>query len=66
MKFSTILKMEMEQNHLLQKQLAEKLGTTQQTVSRWIKGVNQPDFETLFAICKILDLTPNELLGWDE
>ncbi len=66
MNFSTNLKNEMQLNGVSQEKLAKELGTTQATVSRWTKGINQPDFETLFSICKILDLTPNDLLGWGE
>lgn len=66
MKFSENLKNELFSRNLTQEKLAKKLGTTQATVSRWIKGVNQPDFETLFVICQFLELSPNDLLGWDE
>ena len=48
------------------KDLARILGTTQQTVSRWLTGVNEPDFETLFKICEILNETPNSILGFEE
>ena len=66
MKFSKNLKTEMSLRGMTQEKLANALGTTQATVSRWIKGVNQPDFETLFSICIILEVTPNDLLGWSE
>ena len=66
MRFSSVLKELMKASGYTQTALAVKLGTTQQTVSRWLKGINQPDFETLFVLCKVLDSTPNELLGWEE
>lgn len=66
MRFTSALKELMRANGYTQTALAVKLGTTQQTVSRWLKGINQPDFETLFVLCKLLDSTPNELLGWEE
>ena len=66
MKFSKNLKTELSLRGMTQENLANALGTTQATVSRWIKGVNQPDFETLFSICRILEVTPNDLLGWSE
>lgn len=56
----------MANSHISQEQLAKMLNTTQATVSRWTSGKNQPDFETLFAICDILDVSPNNLLGWDD
>ena len=65
-KFADNLKTEMANSHISQEQLAKMLNTTQATVSRWTSGKNQPDFETLFAICDILDVSPNNLLGWDD
>ena len=49
-----------------QSELALKLQTTQQTVSRWLKGINEPDLDTLLKICLYLNETPNSLLGYDE
>ena len=66
MNFSENFKREMKYRGISQTTLAEKLNTSQATISRWMKGVNQPDFESLFLLCEILDVTPNELLGWDK
>ena len=56
----------MKDKQMSQAVLAKELNTTQQTVSRWGNGVNEPDYHTLLIICKILDTTPNELLGWED
>lgn len=66
MNFSNELCNLMKSLNVTQTAFAKQLGTTQQTVSRWLKGINQPDFEMLFEICKILDTTPNEILGWED
>lgn len=66
MNFAENLRRAMLENKVSQKQLAEKLNTTQATVSRWTTGVNQPDFEVLFSICEILERGPEELLGWKD
>ena len=66
MKFCENLKKELEQHKLSQEKFAEKLFTTQATISRWLSGVNEPDLETLLKICEILECSPNELLGWRE
>ena len=66
LKFSENLKIEMKNCNISQEKLAKALKTTQATVSRWTSGINQPDFETLFELCEILDTTPNILLGWEE
>ena len=66
MNFSKEFESLLKQYGYTQSAFAQKVGTTQATVNRWIRGVNQPDYETLFLICEILDTTPNEILGWDD
>ena len=66
LKFSENLKVALAVNNKTQKELAEQVGTTQQTVSRWLSGINEPDFTTLLEICIFLNETPNSLLGFDE
>ena len=66
MKFADNLKLSLNVHKKTQKQLADYLGTTQQTVSRWINGINEPDLNTLLKICVFLNETPNSLLGFKE
>ncbi|MBQ8229223.1 MAG: helix-turn-helix transcriptional regulator [Clostridia bacterium] len=49
-----------------QQKVAEMLGVRQNTVSQWITDTNEPNCQTIIALCKILDTTPNELLGWED
>lgn len=46
---------------LTQEQLAEKLGTTVQSVSRWECGSTYPDMEMLPAIASVFQVTVNDL-----
>ena len=64
--FSENLRNSMRANGFTQKRLAEEINTTQQTVSRWLNGINEPDFETLLKICALLHETPNDLLGYHD
>ena len=66
LKFSENLKNAMQLNGITQTDLAQQLGTTQQTVSRWLGGRNEPDFDMLLKICLALHETPNDLLGYSE
>ncbi len=66
LKFAENLRDALTYNNLTQQKLADHLGTTQATVNRWIKGINEPDFTTLLEICSFLNETPNELLGYDD
>ena len=45
------------------KWLAAQLGKTENTVSRWVRNVNQPTVEQLFDIAEILDVDVKNLLN---
>ena len=66
LKFSENLRQALAIHEITQQSLANQIGTTQQTVSRWIKGENEPDLTTLLEICLYLGETPNALLGYDD
>ena len=66
LKFAKNLKTAMHEKQITQTELAKKLGTTQQTVSRWLQGINEPDLSTLTLICIYLNETPNDLLGFTD
>ncbi|MDE6075850.1 MAG: helix-turn-helix domain-containing protein [Clostridia bacterium] len=66
LEFAENLKSALTVNGKTQKELADHLGTTQQTVSRWLTGRNEPDLATLINICIYLNETPNSILGFDE
>lgn len=64
-------------NHLSQKELADKItllakelgydnlsyGNT--AISNWESGTSKPDADTIFLICKALNVDANYLLDWD-
>lgn len=45
-----------------QKQLAEKIGVSDKTVSKWERGNGFPEVSLLLPLCNELDITVNELL----
>ena len=48
---------------LTQDQIAEVLGASPQTISRWETGTSCPDITMLPAIASYFDITTDELLG---
>lgn len=53
-------------NNLTQTQLAEKLQTTQDTISLWELGKSYPDVESIVALCKLFDVSADYLLGLED
>lgn len=51
-----------EQKRLSQKDFAEKIGVSNSRVSNWENGLNRPDCDLLRKICKVLCVSPSELL----
>ena len=48
------------------KWLADQLGTSTCTVSKWCSNTTQPDLQTLDKIAKMLDVNVKELLNDTE
>ena len=59
---SYIAKKRREKN-LTQEQLAETLGVSNKTISKWENGMSVPDAEQLAALADVLHTTVGELLG---
>jgi len=49
---------------MTQVELASKMDVSTVAVSKWLNGSN-PEVEKLVLLCNVLDITPNELLGYD-
>lgn len=54
------------QNKLTQEQLADRLGVSYQSVSRWENGVTYPDITLLTTIAKHFSVTTDYLLGEED
>jgi len=50
-------------NYISQKQLAEKLGVSYQTVSKWENGICMPDISLLPTISEYFNVSVDQLLG---
>ncbi len=46
-----------------QKQLSEKLGISDKTISEWECGNEFPDASLIFPLCNELDITVNDLIS---
>ena len=53
-------------NGLTQKQLADEMNKYQSDYSEYERGRVQLDYEKIVFLCDRLDITPNDLFGYDE
>ena len=53
---------ERKNKNLTQEQLANKLGVTSKSISRWENGKTMPDISLFEPLCDELNITINELL----
>ncbi len=60
-----ILKKRKEKN-LTQAQLAEKLGVSNKTISKWETGKCMPDYSVVKSLCEELEISVAELMDGEE
>ena len=52
-----------KKNNLTQMQLAERLHITDRAISKWENGRSMPDSSIMLELCKILEISINDLLS---
>ena len=60
------IEMQLRLKKMSQKDLAERLGVTEVTVSRWLNGERDPSIETLNRIAEALDTTTSHFFITDD
>mgnify|MGYP006354047961 FL=1 len=55
-----------KEKNLTQMQLAEILGVSNKTVSKWENGNCMPDYSIIKPLCKELEITVSELMDGEE
>ena len=55
-----------EEFEMTQKELADKIGSTQRNVSHWENGINEPDCETILRLAEVFDVSIDELFGKEK
>ena len=56
MNLSDNLKKIRKEHNLSQEQLAEKLGVSRQSVSKWESGTAYPEMEKMLQLCQLFNL----------
>ena len=54
-----------EEAGLTQDDIAERLSLTRQAISKWERGINEPDIETIVQLADMYNVTIDQLLRAD-
>ena len=65
-KTGTFLKELRKEKNITQEQLAEEMGVSRRTVSRWETGSNMPDMDTLIDISDFYEVDLREILDGER
>lgn len=55
-----------KEHNMTQEQLAEKIGVSNKSVSKWETGKCMPDYSVVQELCKELEITVAELMDGEE
>lgn len=55
-----------KEKNLTQEQLAEKIGVSNKTISKWETGKCMPDYSVIELLCEELNITLAELMNGEE
>ncbi len=66
MKIIEIIFEKMNEKGIKQQELADKLGIRKSVVSSWKTRNTNPPLEYMVQICELLEISPNELLGYSN
>jgi len=64
--FSDRLKQSLDNRQLSQRQFATIIGTTEQSICRYVNGIRIPNVDVLYRMCKALDVSADYLLGLSD
>ncbi len=62
----TFLAKKRKEKNMTQAALAERLGVTNKTISKWETGKCMPDYSVIELLCRELEITVAELLDGEE
>lgn len=60
-KFANNMKFYRLQMKLTQQEVADKMNVSKGLYSKYERGIIQLDYDKMVQVCKILDITPNDL-----
>lgn len=63
---SNKIKERLKELNMYQRDFAAAVGVKQAAVSKWVLGTQVPDINILPTVCEVLDISLNELFGFND
>ena len=63
---SNKIKERLKELNMYQRDFAVAVGVKQAAVSKWVLGTQVPDINILPLVCEVLDISLNELFGFND
>ena len=65
-KIGSFIQLSRKEKGMTQRDLADQIGVSDKTISKWENGNSVPDTEILTSLCQALDISVNELLSGEK
>lgn len=65
-KIGKFIQQQRKENNITQQELADKLNITDRAISKWERGLCLPDAGTMPELCKILNISINDLFSGEK
>lgn len=65
-KIGKFIRKKRKEKNITQSELAEKLNITDRAISKWENGIFMPDVGIITDLCKILNITINDLFSGEK
>lgn len=65
-KIGNYIQLKRKEKNITQEQLAEKLGVSNKTISKWECGKALPDYSLIEVLCKELEISTSELFNGED
>lgn len=65
-RIGSFIQLSRKEKGMTQKDLADRIGVSDKTISKWENGNSVPDTEILTSLCQSLDISVNELLSGEK
>lgn len=65
-RFASRLRAKRAEIDITQEELSKRTGLSMATICSYEQAKTNPSFDSIDVLCRVLNISPNYLLGWEE